>query len=171
MHGSDSQIGVGCTIFRQIIAVVIAGIMMLQPLFASDSWSRIKKLKKGTRIYVRLTDEQYTTGSFLRADDSSLIIRVINNDEVTLEMNHVQQVAVNHSGRRWYSIPLAIVAGIVGGFGGNEIVKRTTCFDTRENCSKAKGFIIGITSAVPAAATYKLTEGKPGIKVIYTKGR
>ena len=157
--------------FRSLVIAAVAGSVLLQPLYAADSWSRVKKIRGGTWVYVYLAGEKYKEGSFLSADSSAINIRVANEGLISLDRDLVLQVAVKHSGRRWYSVPLAIAAGVAGGAGGYGIAERATCVDTRSNCSKARGVIIGGLAVGSAAPAYGLTRGEEGKKVIYEKER
>ena len=155
---------------RQIVAVVIAGILLSQPLIASDSWSRVWELKTKTWVYVGLSGGKYIEGALLRVDNSGMTVRSKNQEEVFLERDLVLQVAVDHKGRRhWYSIPLIILAAVAGGFAGNEIAKRTTCSDNPKDCRKAKGALIALPAIGSGGAAFYLTRGKSGRKVIYSK--
>jgi len=154
---------------RQALAVFIAGVMLSQPLMASDSWSPVEKIKKGARIYVHNTNGQFWEGTFLRADTSGITFRVANQGEVDLDRDEVTQVAVKRSGRRWYSIPLTVAAAAAGGFGGYQIADRTTCSGNYDKCGKAKGVIISFSALGAAGLAYGLTRGKSGWDIIYTK--
>ena len=160
----------GRTLFRQAVAIIITGIMMLQPLIAEDSWSRIEKLKPRTWIYIHYSDEKYMEGSFLRADASGMIIRAINQDEVKLDRDLILQVTVMNTSRHWYSIPLAIATGVAGGFGGHAITDQISCSRNVGSCNKEKGLIIGGLAVGSGTIVYGLTRGKKtDKKVIYRK--
>ncbi len=161
----------GQNLFRHAVVLIIVGALLLQPLIAADSWSKIKKLKSMTWVYVHLEGGYYTQGAFLRADASGMFFRALNQSEVAfVERDTVLQVAVNQKKRSWYSIPLTLAAAVAGGIGGYEIVERTTCMDTRKNCFKAKGVIVGGLAIGSGAVAYGLTHRESiGRKVIYRK--
>lgn len=167
MRTHHTWIRVGYACIRRVIAIAITVILLVHPLLAADSWSRVKKLKKGSQVYVRLVEGNSMTGEFLQADSSSVTVRTVNQGAMELERDHVMQVTVKQSGRRWYSIPLAVAAGATGGYGGYAIADRTTCSGNYDDCSKAKGIIISFSAIGAAAVTFKLTSGEPGWKVIY----
>lgn len=171
MHTLKNRMPLSQVLARSLAVAVIVGSVLLQPLSAADSWSRVKKLKKGTRVYVYLSGEKYREGSFSGADDAVMHVRVANQEVITLDRDLVLQVAVHHGGRHWYTAPLAIAAAVAGGAAGYGIAKRTTCFDTREKCMEAKGIIVGGLAVGSAAVAYELTRAKEGRKVIYDKKR
>jgi hypothetical protein len=153
---------------RHVVTAAVVGILALQSLAASDSWSRVTNLKSKSWIYVQLADGNIVEGAFLSADDSVMNVRAINQGEVALARDLVMQVAVNHSGRRWYSMPLAVMAGAAGGASGYGIVSRATCSTSHDDCAKALGFVTGISAAGAAALTYRLTLSTSK-KVVYQK--
>lgn len=167
MRTHHTWIRVGYACIRRVIAIAITVILLVHPLLAADSWSRVKKLKKGSQVYVRLVEGKTMTGEFLQADSSSVTVRMINQGAIEVERDHVIQVSVKQSGRHWYAIPLAAAAGAAGGYGGYAIADRTTCSDSRADCTNAKGIIISFSAIGAAVATFKLTSGKPGWRIIY----
>lgn len=171
MHAYSGGRRIFRILVRCLAVVVIAGSALLQPLSAADSWSKVKKLKEGTRIYVYVSAEETRVGSFLGADDSVMNIRVANQGAVAIDRDLVLQVAVDGGGRPWYSLPLTIAAAVAGGAGGYGIAKKTTCVHYGSECSKAKGVIIGGLAIGSAAVTHKLMRGRKGRKVIYVRGR
>jgi hypothetical protein len=68
-------------------------------------------------------------------------------------------------------VPLTIAAAVAGGAGGYGIAERATCLEPGATCRKARGVIVGGLAVGSAAAAYKLTSGKEGRTVIYTKER
>jgi hypothetical protein len=173
--GSMHAYSVGTHIFRTLVrflaVAAIAGSALLQPLSAADSWSKVRKLKEGTRVYVYLSHEETREGSFMGADDFVMNISSANRGTVALDRALVLQVAVDGGGRPWYSWPLTIAAAVAGGAGGYGIAEKTTCVEYGSECRKAKGVVIGGLAGGAAAVTYKLTQGRQGRKVIYVRGR
>jgi hypothetical protein len=169
MHAHYAWIQNGRIMARQVAALVMAGILLSQLLIASDSWSRIEKLEMRTWVYVHHSGEKYIEGILLGAHASGMTVQSIDQGVVFLKHDLIEQVSVNYSGRRWYSIPLAIGAGVAGGLGGYEIANRTTCSDNKDDGSKARGALIWIPAFGSATATYYLTRDKSGKKTIYSK--
>jgi hypothetical protein len=146
---------------------IVAGIIALQSLAAAaDPWSRVTKLKSETWVYVTLSDGKHLEGGFSRADASGMVVRTAQ--EETLPRDLVRQVAIDRSGRRWYSIPLAAVAGAIGFAAGYGIASRIECSDSADLCRKSKGIIVAGFTGVPAGFAYKATLG-PSKKVIYNR--
>jgi hypothetical protein len=157
---------------RSLAAVVLAGIVLLQPLPAGEAWSKVKKIKEGTRVYVYLPDEKYEEGPFVGADDSVMNVRVAGKGVIPLERDLVLQVAVDHGGSHWYTVPLTIAAAVAGGAAGYGIAERTRCVNNGSaECKKGKGVIVGGLAVGSGAVAYTLTRPKRGRKVIYVRGR
>jgi hypothetical protein len=170
MHTCHARIQNGHILARQVVAIVIAAILLSQPLIASDSWSRIEKLKTRTWVLVQLSGGKYLEGVFLGADASGMTVRPTNQEEaLSFKRDLIEMVAVNYSGRPWYSIPLSIVAAAGGGLAGAGIASLTTCSDNLEDCRKGRGALIVIPATGAAAVTYYLTRDRSGKKVIYSK--
>ena len=158
--------------FRRVLTSVLVGVLALQTLTAAppgaaDKWSRVVRLKKDIRVYVTLTDGSYVEGWFAGAYDSGMSVGGPDGDSM-LARDLVQQVAVDHSGRRWYSIPLAVAAGAGGLAAGYAVANRTRCSVETDICSKGRGLIITAFTVGPAALAYGLSLG-PAKKVIYSK--
>jgi hypothetical protein len=169
MHTCYARIQNSRILVRQVVAIVIVAILLLQPLIASDSWSRIERLKTRTWVYVNYSEGKYIEGILLGAHASGMTVQSIDNGVVFLKRDLIELVAVNYSGHPWYSIPLTIVAAVGGGLGGAGIASLTTCSGNQEDCRKARGALIVIPATGAATATYYLTRNRSGKKVIYSK--
>jgi hypothetical protein len=157
---------------RYVILLLLAWTISHQSLIASDHWSHVKHLKPDTWVYVTLEDGTDKSGRFVSADASTLNVISGELDAVALERNLVLSVAVDHKGRHWYSIPLALLVGAAGGLAGFAIADHVACTETsatNDSCSKAKGAIVALTAAGPAALTYRATLGSYKRKMIYHK--
>jgi len=166
--------GIGKAHILHITSWIVAGILSIQSLAAADAWSRVARLKvESAWVSVSLTDGKYIEGRFLGADASSMIVRTTTDQgEVTLARDLVLQVAVPHKGRRWYSIPLTVVAAGAGAFVGYKVARHLSCSYVsstfKKDCEKLNGYIVAGISVAPAVGTYYLTLG-PSTKVIYNK--
>jgi hypothetical protein len=79
-----------------------------------------------------------------------------------------------HKGRRWYSIPLAVIAGAGGGAAAYwGIARHVPCSqatdENTKNCRKANGLIVGFSAAGPAALVLLATRGNSKKVIIYKK--
>ena len=158
--------------FRPVVAWVLAGLLAGQSLAAApvggaDKWSRVIGLKKDIRVYVTLTDGSHVEGWFIGAYGSGMTVTAPDG-EAMLARDLVQEVAVDHNGRRWYSIPLAVAAGAGGLAAGYAVANRTRCSIETDTCSRGRGIIIAAFAIGPAALVYSLSLG-PARKVIYSK--
>jgi len=158
--------------FRHIVSWALAAIFALEslaavPAIGSDKWSRLTGLKEDTRVYVTLTDGTYVEGRFFTADTTCITVGVPEGD-MAIPRDRVMQVAISHSGRRWYSIPLALVAGAGGLAAGYGITSRIRCATDSETCGRGRGIILGAFAGGAAGLVYRSTLG-PSKKVIYTK--
>jgi hypothetical protein len=117
-------------------------------------------LKRDADVYVALTDGTSAEGRFLTADISCTVVRLSEGD-VTIPRDLAMQVAIPHSGRRWYSIPPALVAGY-------QITNRTDCSTDPDACQKGRGIILVAIGIGAAGLVYRAALG-PSMKVIYTK--
>jgi len=156
--------------FRHAVSWLVAGILALQSLAAADAWSRVARLKaENDWVYISLSDGKYLDGRFLGADISGMTVRTIAQGEVTLARDLVSKIAISQNRRRWYTIPITVVAAGAGAFVGYIICHHIENFKPlgplRQSCCKVA--LVGI-AAVPAAAAYHLTLG-PDKKVIYDK--
>ena len=155
-----------------ILAWLAAAMAALQPLAAADAWSKVQRLKPNTRVFVALP-EKNIQGQFVSAGASTMTIKAsIESDvvrQISLARDQVLKVAIAHSGRRWYSIPLAAVAGASGAFAGFKAANLIDCSRNPSNdCKKLNGLIIGVTTVGAAGIAYRMTL-EPSQKVIYSK--
>jgi hypothetical protein len=157
---------------------MVAAILTLQSVIAADAWSRVTRLKVGEDlVYIALTNGEREEGRFLGADIAGITIWTIEQRDITIARDLVLQVAIEKKQkRRWFSIPLAVVAAASGALVGYKTARHFKCSNKADGERKAceqVGVLIWIASAVvPAGATYALItrgQSKKGIKVIYNK--
>jgi hypothetical protein len=75
MHTFYARIQNSRILVRQVVVIVFVAILLLQPLIASDSWSRIERLKTRTWVYVQHSGEKYIEGVLLRAHASGMTVQ------------------------------------------------------------------------------------------------
>jgi hypothetical protein len=172
------QTGIRNAHLRLAVSWIVAAILTLQPLIAADAWSRVTRLKVGADfVYIALTTGEREEGRFIGADIDGITIRTLGQRDITVARNLVLQAAIEKKQhRRWFSIPLAAIAAVIGALTGYQIARHVKCSDKADGERKAceqVGALILIGSAIgPAGATYALTtigQPKKGTKVIYNK--
>jgi hypothetical protein len=178
MFNKCVKTGIRKSHLRYTVSWIVAAILTLQSVIAADAWSRVTRLKVGKDlVYIALTSGEHEKGRFLGADVAGITIRTIGQRDITIARDLVLQAGIEiKQNRRWFSIPLAAVAAVIGALAGYKITRHFKCSNKAGGEHKAceqVGFLILIGSAiVPAGAAYALAsldQSKKGIKVIYDK--
>jgi len=156
-----------------LILYGVALLLAAEAFADSDTWSQVRKLKSNTRIYVFDSGRGRMEGRFVSADASRLTVRVIPQEEITLARDMVLQVAIDQGKRHWYSIPLAVVAGAAGGYGGYLLASKLPCKEKiggeKKACNSVGSLIVVGSATIAAAGPLVLTTHESTKKVIYTK--
>jgi len=161
---------IGRKTVRHLLVPALIGFLVLPSLGASNKWQRVQKIKPNTFVYVGLAEEKYLEGRFLGSDAEGMTIRIGSQGEMILSRDRVLWIAIDHSGRRWFSIPLAIIAGTGGGAAAYSIANHASCSDSHDVCGRAKGYIVGVTAGFAGGLAYYLSRGpSTSKKVVYEK--
>jgi hypothetical protein len=160
---------IGRNKIRRLIIPALIGLLALPSLAASTKWQSVQKIKPNTFVYVGLAEEKHLEGRFLFADAESMTIRTVAQHEIILPRDRIQWITIDHKGRPWYSIPLAVISGAAGGAAGYTIANHTSCSDTHDVCSKARGATIILSAGAAGGLAYSLSRRPSNLskKIVY----